>query len=249
MSLSAQETQKQPIENFVNSWDNEKVRQIRIIEENETLVSLNYWPEKIIISPQYFIQKLDGALADLYTRQSVYEHLRQAAQSLPAGYKFVIFDAWRSIATQMALFQKMKTFVQRNNPGFDVKQLTAAARRIVALPSEDIEKPSPHNTGGALDLSIVDDSGHLLDMGGSFDNAADYSRTDFYETHTQTEKDRAVQKNRRLLYHLMTEAGFSNYIEEWWHFDYGNQNWAYALGKDHALYTAIAPQFPWIQSE
>ena len=28
----------------------------------------------------------------------------------------------------------------------------------------------------------------------------------------------------------MEDAGFTNYEEEWWHFDYGNQNWALEKG-------------------
>ncbi|MFT8469328.1 M15 family metallopeptidase [Oenococcus sp.] len=246
MVLNAQEAQMTPIKKLVDLWDNEQVRQIRIIPENDPLVSLNYFPEKIIISPQYFIQGLDGALPDLYARERVYQQLLKAAALLPTGYKFVIFDAWRSIATQMALFEKMKGFVLRDHPDFDDKQVTTAARRIVALPATDIEKPSPHNTGASLDLSIADASGRLLDMGGNFDDAGAYSRTDFYEDHTDTPQDQQAQENRRLLYQLMITAGFSNYIEEWWHFDYGNQNWAYALGKDHALFGATSPKFPWI---
>ncbi|MCG4287414.1 D-alanyl-D-alanine dipeptidase, partial [Lactobacillaceae bacterium KNUT 0156] len=54
------------------------------------------------------------------------------------------------------------------------------------------------------------------------------------------------RENRRLLYHVMTQAGFTNYIEEWWHFDYGNQNWATVSKRDFAVYGATKPAFPWI---
>lgn len=35
-------------------------------------------------------------------------------------------------------------------------------------------------------------------------------------------------------------AGFINYPEEWWHFDYGNQFWAKLAGKK-AIYGAAKP--------
>lgn len=36
-----------------------------------------------------------------------------------------------------------------------------------------------------------------------------------------------VRDNRRLLYKIMTEAGFTNLPSEWWHYDYGDRFWAY----------------------
>ena len=42
-------------------------------------------------------------------------------------------------------------------------------------------------------------------------------------------------QNRRLLFNAMVDQGFTNYSEEWWHFDYGNQFWALINGV-HAIY-------------
>jgi D-alanyl-D-alanine dipeptidase len=51
--------------------------------------------------------------------------------------------------------------------------------------------------------------------------------------------------NRRLLHNTMTDAGFVNLPSEWWHFDYGDQLWAWANKKDHAIYGAAQPDFRW----
>ena len=37
----------------------------------------------------------------------------------------------------------------------------------------------------------------------------------------------------------MTEAGFQNYEEEWWHYDYGNVTWARKAHKQQAIYGPI----------
>ena len=44
-----------------------------------------------------------------------------------------------------------------------------------------------------------------------------------------------VRDNRRLLYNVMTAAGFTNLPSEWWHFDYGDGMWA-QLKNENAIY-------------
>ncbi|WP_143800235.1 M15 family metallopeptidase, partial [Oenococcus oeni] len=129
---------------------------------------------------------------DLYIRNQVQHKLIEAAKLLPNGYKFVIFDGWRSIETQKALFYKMKDFVKRDHPNFTEEETLTATLRLVALPSTDIEKPSPHNTGGSIDLSIADNSGRLLDMGGPFDDIKETAKTAFYENESKVNIKEAV---------------------------------------------------------
>ncbi|OLQ31609.1 D-alanyl-D-alanine dipeptidase, partial [Oenococcus oeni] len=156
---------KNSIKTTPSVWEWNKIGKVSIQESTDPLVSVSYIPEKLIVSPQYFIQNIPGALPDLYIRNQVQHKLIEAAKLLPNGYKFVIFDGWRSIETQKALFYKMKDFVKRDHPNFTEEETLTATLRLVALPSTDIEKPSPHNTGGSIDLSIADNSGRLLDMG------------------------------------------------------------------------------------
>ena len=46
------------------------------------------------------------------------------------------------------------------------------------------------------------------------------------------------QKNRRMLYNVMTAAGFTNLPSEWWHYDYGDNMWAQLTG-GKAIYAGI----------
>ncbi|MBU7557404.1 M15 family metallopeptidase [Weissella paramesenteroides] len=237
-----------PIETPVTNWDWSPIREVPIRENDEPLISLSYLPEKMVVSPQYFIQNLPGSYPELYTRLEVQNKLISAARKLPYGYKFVIFDTWRSIPTQQALFDQMKHFVQRDHPGYSDEQVQQAALRIVALPSTDPMKPSPHNTGGSIDLSIVDEDGRLLEMGSPFDDISVRAKTTYYETEETSEAYDVARRNRRLLYHIMMQAGFTNYSEEWWHFDYGNQNWASLTNNGYAIYGATKPVFPWVEA-
>lgn len=221
-------------------WDWTAVKSVDLRPDNEPLVPLGFYPEKIVVSPQYFLQGLPGALPEMYLRQSAYERLLSVADNLPDGYKLLVYDAWRSIPTQQALYD---TLWQRNrdlHPDWDEQQVTDLTLTIVALPSIDPLKPSPHNTGGSIDLTLVDEKGLVLPMGTPFDEASERAASTFLENIDIPERD-----NRRLLYHLMIDAGFTNYNEEWWHFDYGNQNWAWVSDAQYAIYGPTEPEFAW----
>jgi len=83
----------------------------------------------------------------------------------------------------------------------------------------------------------------VLDMGTAFDQVSPETSTRFYEEKQETgslnSEDEARLHNRRLLVNAMHTAGFNNYPEEWWHFDFGNQFAAKRTGKP-AIYGAIA---------
>lgn len=228
------------------TWDWVAIREVPIEPSDDALISLNYLPTHMLVSPQYALQKLPGSEIELYARPDVQAKLVAAAKLLPTGYKLVLLDAWRSIDTQQALFDQMCRFVKRDYPDYTPEEVQQAALRIVALPSLDPKKPSPHNTGGSIDLSIVDTEGRLLNMGSPFDDISERARTDYYEQNATTPEEITARNNRRLLYHIMTSVGFTNYAEEWWHFDYGNQNWAWVSDEPHALYSSSKPVYAWV---
>jgi D-alanyl-D-alanine dipeptidase len=44
------------------------------------------------------------------------------------------------------------------------------------------------------------------------------------------------RRNREILIRLMSGAGFTNYLGEWWHWSYGEPGWALRTGRDTAIY-------------
>ncbi|MGV8547019.1 M15 family metallopeptidase, partial [Pseudomonas aeruginosa] len=63
-------------------------------------------------------------------------------------------------------------------------------------------------------------------------------------------RQRRVRDHRRLLYHAMLDAGFSNLPSEWWHYDFGDQLWAWHTGATQALFGPVqlqAMDAPWRQ--
>ncbi|MGC8979381.1 M15 family metallopeptidase, partial [Caldisericum sp.] len=104
---------------------------------------------------------------------------------------------------------------------------------------------------GAIAAAIADDRGVWLKMGTYFDEMTDRTSTRYYEEKLEkgvnlSEIEIEILKNRRLLFHVMTNAGFTNYTHEWWHYDYGNQLWSWHNnGKVTAIYSRTKPTFAW----
>lgn len=234
----------------ISAWDWELVKKTSIVECEEPLISMSYLPEKIILSPQYYLQNINGSLPEIYARKTVFKKLASAAKNLPTGYRFIIFDSWRPVEVQKELFRIALDRVQNKYPSKSETDAIQIASVYVAYPESGPFAIFPHGTGGAVDLSIADENGMLLNMGTNFDDCTEKSQTFYFEKmlHRKTEltqdEEEALQ-NRRLLYTVMTDAGFTNYINEWWHYDYGNQNWAYSSRNKQAIYGQAFLKFPW----
>lgn len=231
------------------NWD--KIKDMKIDENDEKLVSTSLIPEKIIVRPYYYIQKIKGSMPECYVRSKVLDKLIEAANKLPKGYKLVIFDAWRPIKVQEELYKMIIEKLKKIYPTKDIEDIKKEASNYVAIPSEDEKHPSPHTTGGSVDLSIADKNGKLLNMGTTFDTANEKSYTDYFDKkfsgkNKSNEMIKEIVLNRRLLYNIMISVGFTNYPKEWWHYDYGNQNWAYFNNKEvTAIYGKTFPDFIW----
>ena len=89
-------------------------------------------------------------------------------------------------------------------------------------------------------MTIMGPNGKYLDFGTEFDAFTEKTRAAYYETIDieGDSKAKEIRDNRRLLYNLMMEAGFGNLPSEWWHYEYGDKNWADIQGKS-ALYKGI----------
>lgn len=225
--------------------------------------------------------KLDGALFSVFVREGVARRLAAAASMLPPQHMLLVWDAYRSLVVQKALFDYFVEVLE--GKGTPHEQAVVDAQKFVSIPSEDPTRPPPHNTGGAVDLTIVRfgadawremerlsrvvvmretsknwrqiyeaemhrlqlvrEKAMPLQMGTVFDGVYPETATRFFEELDQgrfTNIEREVRDNRRLLCNTMAEAGFSNYPEEWWHFDFGNQFDMARTGRQ-AIYGPAAP--------
>ncbi|MFP9115113.1 M15 family metallopeptidase [Flavobacterium sp. RHBU_3] len=126
-------------------------------------------------------------------RPEVAEALERAnVLAAEKGYRLVMYDCYRPYPIQYKMYELV------NNPLY------------VAKPG----KGSNHNRGQAVDISLADENGELLDMGGAFDEFSEISHYAYKDI------PRKARKNRKRLRTIMIEAGFTPFESEWWHFDY-----------------------------
>lgn len=196
-------------------------------------------------NPPYW-RVIDGAVDALWIRESVGARLQGVdARLREAGLRLNLFDAWRPRAVQ-AYFHEvwMPQELRARHPAMDEDAIRAEAGRYWAAPTVDASSPAPHSTGGAVDLSIAWEDGEPLYMGGLFDDPTAISHTDRLERaydDTGSYSAEEARANRRLLYWLMTEAGFASHPDEWWHYSWGDQMWAKMTGAPAAHYGPAEP--------
>ena len=210
---------------------------VRLKDGDEPFVDLALYSKgEIRVLSAYLQARRPGAISTAYLRRSAAEMLLSASKKLPEGYHFLVFDAWRPFSVQQSLFDEYHDLLKSDpkNAALDRDALIELTKKYVSFPQRGQRLSYVHSSGGAVDLTLLDPLGRQVDTGCAFDDFSSLARTDAFE---RQDADPRIRDHRRLLYSVMTEAGFTNYPEEWWHYDYGDLFWARATGKD-ALYSS-----------
>jgi D-alanyl-D-alanine dipeptidase len=147
-----------------------------------------------------------GNFHKAYLQKDVAEKLVQAQKylnELIADYRLIIYDAVRPRSVQQKMWDTLKI------PFYD---------KIKFLSNPKFG--SLHNFGAAVDISILDDRHHPLDMGTPFDYEGELAYPEDEAKLLKEGKLSVAQiNNRKLLRKVMYKAGFFNIETEWWHFN------------------------------
>jgi D-alanyl-D-alanine dipeptidase len=196
----------------------------------------------------------------LFLRKSVAETLARINEALanPVITEFFggevelyVEDALRKVSLQKNLFESVfPALIRANHSGISDEEMTAKRKDLIAVPSADPLKPSPHATGGAVDVILrykQADKGFVagseVPMGHTDGDTSAKINPDYFEKNSQTTDDFIAQKNRRAFYAIMTgaafgyDSGLANNPTEFWHWDYGDQIWAKLRQEPAALYS------------
>jgi zinc D-Ala-D-Ala dipeptidase len=149
---------------------------------------------------------LYGCLKKAYLQPDIAQRLVHCQSWLSEqrpGYRLIVYDAARPQQIQkimwdslhLPLHEKVKFL---SNPAFG----------------------SLHNFGAAVDVSIVDDKGFVLDMGAPFDHIGEEAHPVMEWQMLQSGKLTPLHiENRNLLRTVMRKGGFWGIQTEWWHFN------------------------------
>lgn len=165
-------------------------------------------------------------------RQDVYKRLVKAQQLLKTqypSYTLYVTYGYRSLEVQTNKFLEQLNKIKRFFP--NPSDLYEETHRFIAVPTV-----AGHPTGGAIDIIIKDKkTNKSLDFGSVQYEYATKNCYVFINTISKKQKE-----NRMLLRNILTRSGFAPFDGEWWHFSYGDREWAYYYKKSSALYNQIS---------
>ncbi len=168
----------------------------------------------------------------LLLREGCLKRLREADKQLKGVLpkaKLLVVYGYRHPEVQQRYFSDQYRFIKQKHSHLKEEELLEMVHQLIAVP--DV---AGHPTGGALDVTIeIDDKS--LDMGTGI---ADFSAVEKIPTFSCviTEQQRT---SRLLLRSIMMQAGFAPYDGEWWHFSYGDKEWACYYEHAFAIYEQI----------
>jgi len=207
------------------------------VESGEAIIDITEGFPRMAYAASYLKAGIPDALDRCYVRRGILERLQKALSMLPNDYSFLFYDTLRPVTVQKALFDEYLGRIQKKHPEWPLEKQEEETTEFVARPIVDYKRPSSHQTGGAVDLTLCY-QGKELDMGTGFDDFREVAHTDYFEREGMDEE---IRKNRRLLYNVMRAVGFENYECEWWHYDYGDMSWA-RKNQCTPIYSYIEPE-------
>lgn len=190
-----------------------------------------------------------GKKSPFYLREGVINCLIEAQAILQKeypGWQIQMFDAYRPIAVQQYMVDYTFRDVAQTK-GLSLDCLTELQREAIlelvyefwAVPNLDPAMPPPHSTGSAIDLTLVDAAGQVVDMGSPIDELSPRSYPDHFAASADP-RDRLFHQHRQLLRSVMLHAGFHQHPNEWWHFCFGDQMWAWQTNQATPEAKAVA---------
>lgn len=195
---------------------------VPIVDDGEPLVTVAPVPELSIE-----LDDLEYPLA----RAGAWQRLQDAARILKEKdrrYGLRIWYAYRSLAAQKAFFNEQKAVVEKEHPQLDEAEVLEQVHMFVAVP-----EVAGHPTGGAFDLTVTLD-GKKVDTGCDYPDFA----SPFLHTFAGGLSEDQT-KNRMLLREVLMGQGFAPFNGEWWHFSYGDKEWAAFYGHNAAQYMQV----------
>jgi len=181
----------------------------------------------------------------------------------PAHLK--IDDALRPHAVQKFAYEvAWPQIIRKVNPEITDEELTAELPKYVAKPSEN-PTPTPHLSGGAVDVGLVNlETGKKFDRGHQGGAIKGTAFPDFHEGYHLVEgqsdipneqgesvvapEGSEVRNYRRVLHWAMTEAGLYVNPNEIWHYGKGDPLSEYVSGSHHPYY-GVAELPDWYVAE
>jgi len=167
-----------------------------------------------------------------FLRLSVAQRLLQAQETLPRGFRLLIAEGYRPYEQQDFYFNRRERRLMDADPTLSKEAASLRTSEFVSPP-----QIAPHVSGAAVDLTIIDEDGHALDMGTAIDATPEQSNQACYFAADNISAK--ARLNRTILATALSSAGLINYPTEWWHWSYGDRYWAFITRQPQAVFGPI----------
>jgi len=210
LSDTAQQLKKMEDQNNVLKQDMERLnienaalksqlqrQKLLTLEARTGLVKIEDVDDTILMDLRYATennftgQKLYPAAISLLQRGTATKLKTANARFKRDGFRIKVWDAYRPLDIQKKFWELKPDRLYVANPVYGSK----------------------HNRGSAVDITLVDNLGHELEMPTEFDHFSERAWRSYAGNTPQ------AQKNMEYLGRIMEESGFISNSTEWWHFD------------------------------
>lgn len=226
----------------VDSYNKEQEVKLTPIRENgDNLITVEGVHRNILVKNFHKENGIFGTPDNISIRGTVLEKLIEASYVLPSNLKFLVLDGWRPLKMQQALFHEETSRLAQTLVREPLEYLEYQATINVDRPSYDHYEPTPHNTGGVIDITLFDtETNEIVQM------PTDYwgfnANLVYFKPTKQQQKDQnraeyyANLLKTTLLKHDFVKAPLTDH---WWEFEYGTQAWAFLKKKPYAIYEGV----------
>ncbi len=221
-------------ENFVKYRDLLSINEIDNQTMNQKFVLLPESGNKVIGKYVTDLNELEYSPI-IRVREEVFNKLNQAdtlLKKINRNYQIMVVYGYRSMEKQVKYFNEE---IKKYEKDFKNQiELYEFVHEKIAVP-----EVSGHPTGGAVDVVIYDMSKEeIIDFGTKVHDYNDFKSYTYYPKIKEFEHN-----NRILLRKTMMKVGFAPYDGEWWHFSYGDKEWAYYYKQNKYLYPQVDSKY------
>lgn len=206
----------------LKSFSRNEINSVVVLENNDPLIKIHE-TERIYFVGGWPVEESP------YLRQTAWTALQNASEYLPPGLGFGLLECFRSFLRQQFLRDDRYKFFKNLHRDKSEAEIWALVDTFIARPG------GPHQTGGAIDLTLIDlKTMKPLDMGSPKHgtNQMSYTASNLVSLEAQV--------HRYILCTILTHFGFRNYPAEWWHYEYGTKRHAKYLLFDTCPYGVIS---------
>jgi len=145
--------------------------------------------------------------------------LLKAQKSLPPGYTFAILSGYRSLEEQTKIVKLMEKELKISHPNNYIDLLNKYTGGYEELLLKTFSYNN-HRSGYAVDLYILKNNKEI-DLGGQKMDERD--NLNYYKNKKPlSNKEQTIKNNREILNNALSNNGFNNNPDEWWHWGYIN---------------------------